>query len=90
MFTYMVKSHEMDSLLKFMFSNPSGLLTCYFMYPQNLSMQNCERQYLVLHLLDPIQFPHCRGHSPTVADIYPTVTDIPTVADTFTFVVILG
>ena len=26
--------HEMDSLLKFIFSNTNGLLTCYSMYPQ--------------------------------------------------------
>ena len=31
---YLVKSHEMDSLLKYIFSNPNGLLTCYSMYPQ--------------------------------------------------------
>ena len=30
----MVKSHEMDSLLKFIFSNTNGLLICYSMYPQ--------------------------------------------------------
>ena len=28
------KSHEIDSLLKFIFSNPNGLFTCYSMYPQ--------------------------------------------------------
>ena len=27
-------SHEMDSLLEFIFSNTNGLLTCYSMYPQ--------------------------------------------------------
>ena len=32
--TYEVKSHEMDSLLKFIFSNPNCLLTCYTIYPQ--------------------------------------------------------
>ena len=30
---HMVKSHEMDSLLKFIFSNPNGRLTYYSMYP---------------------------------------------------------
>ena len=32
---FMVKSHEMDSLLKFIFSNLNGLFTCYSMYPQS-------------------------------------------------------
>ena len=31
---HMVQSHKMDSLLKFIFSNPNGLLTCNSMYPQ--------------------------------------------------------
>ena len=30
----MWKSHEMDSVLKLIFSNTNGLLTCYSMYPQ--------------------------------------------------------
>ena len=34
MLCYMVKSHEMDSLLKLIFSNTNGLLICYSMYPQ--------------------------------------------------------
>ena len=34
MYVYVVKSHEMDPLLKFIFSNPNGLLICYSMYPQ--------------------------------------------------------
>ena len=57
-------------------------------------MENYELQYLVLNFLEHVQLPHCCGHSPihfpTVADIDPTVADIPTVADTLTSVVILG
>ena len=29
---YCVESHEMDSLLKRIFSNPNGIFTCYSMY----------------------------------------------------------
>ena len=30
--THMVESHEMNSLLKLIFSNPNGIFTCYSMY----------------------------------------------------------
>ena len=67
---FMVKSHEMDSLLKFIFSNPNGLFTCSSIYPQKWSMKNLVLNFLIFN--------------------FSTVADIPTVADTFTLVIILG
>ena len=64
---------------------------------QVISMHSCEWPSPLLNFLDHIQFPHCWRYfahccwySPTVGDISPTVVDIPTVADTFTSVIILG
>ena len=36
---YMVESHEMDSLLKLIFSNPNGIFTCYSMYLNRQSIK---------------------------------------------------
>ena len=36
---YMVISHEMDSLLKLIFSNPNGIFTCYSMYLNRQSIK---------------------------------------------------
>ena len=38
-YDYMVKSHEMDSLLKLFFSNPNGIFTCYSMYRDRQSIK---------------------------------------------------
>ena len=35
----MVESHEMDSLLKLIFSNPNGIFTCYSMYLNRQSIK---------------------------------------------------
>ena len=36
---YKVISHEMDSLLKLIFSNPNGICTCYSMHPNRQSIK---------------------------------------------------
>ena len=38
-YIYMVESHEMDSLLKIIFSNPNGIFTCYSMYLNRQSIK---------------------------------------------------
>ena len=38
-YIYMVESHEMDSLLKLIFSNPNGIFTCYSMYLNRQSIK---------------------------------------------------
>ena len=36
---YTLESHEMDSLLKLIFSNPNGIFTCYSMYLNRQSIK---------------------------------------------------
>ena len=69
----LVKSHEMDSLLKLTFSIPNGLFTYYSIkFPT---------AYSICPTVADIS-PSVADISPTVADISPTVADIPpTVAD---------
>ena len=53
----MVKSHEMDSFLKFIFLNPNGFLTSYSMYPQG----NLCRVVNFLHWRRHIHLTHDSG-----------------------------
>ena len=39
MYVYVVESHEMDSLLKLIFSTPNGIFTCYSMYLNRQSIK---------------------------------------------------
>ena len=69
-----LKSHEIDSLMKLIFSKPNRLFTCHSLYLNMYYMHSCESQSPLLNFLYHIQFPHCQGHFP-----HRYIADIPTV-----------